>query len=103
METFGPLLPIVRVASADAAVAAANATAYGLGAYIFTRDTVAGGRLARCMATGGVVVNVVFLQGLHSAVPAGGHRASGVGRTGGKEGLLAWLASIKMIHYIKSI
>jgi len=90
VETFGPLLPIVRVASADAAVAAANATAYGLSAYIFTADTAAGGRLARRMATGGVVINDVFLHGLHSAVPFGGRRASGVGRTGGKEGLLGW-------------
>lgn len=94
-ETFGPVLPIVRVSSAEEAVAAANATEFGLGGYVFTRDTAPGGlgdRLARQLVTGGVVLNDCVIQVVHSAVPFGGRRASGSGRTGGKEGLLGFTA-----------
>lgn len=92
-ETFGPVLPIVRVPSAEAAVAAANDTAFGLGGYLFTRDAAPGGagdRLARQLRTGGAVVNDVFLQAFHTGVPFGGTRSSGCGRTGGREGLLGF-------------
>ncbi|GAB0498306.1 hypothetical protein MMPV_009647 [Pyropia vietnamensis] len=94
-ETFGPVLPIMRVPTPEAGVAAANATEFGLGGYIFTRDTKPGGmgdRLARQMETGGVVVNDTMLQFIHSGVPFGGRRSSGTGRTGGKEGLLEFTA-----------
>ncbi|KAK1859081.1 hypothetical protein I4F81_001679 [Pyropia yezoensis] len=94
-ETFGPVLPIMRVPTAEAGVAAANATEFGLGGYVFTRDTQPGGmgdRLAREMVTGGVVVNDTLLQFLHSGLPFGGRRSSGTGRTGGKEGLLGFTA-----------
>lgn len=95
-ETFGPVLPIVRVPSPEAGVAAANATEYGLGGYIFTRDTQPGGtgdRLARQLVTGGVVVNDTMLQAAHTGLPFGGRRSSGTGRTGGKEGLLGFTAT----------
>lgn len=92
-ETFGPVLPIVRVPSAEAAVAAANDTSFGLGGYIFTGDAAPGGagdRLARQLQTGGVVLNDVFLQAFHTGVPFGGTRSSGRGRIGGREGLLGF-------------
>lgn len=94
-ETFGPVLPIVRVPTAEAGIAAANATDFGLGGYVFSRDTQPGGtgdRLARQMMTGGVVVNDTLQQFLHSGLPFGGRRSSGTGRTGGKEGLLGFTA-----------
>lgn len=94
-ETFGPVLPIVRVPTAEAGIAAANATEFGLGGYVFSRDTQPGGtgdRLARQMVTGGVVVNDTLQQFLHSGLPFGGRRSSGTGRTGGKEGLLGFTA-----------
>lgn len=95
-ETFGPVLPIVRVPSPEAGVAAANATEFGLGGYVFTRDTQPGGmgdRLARQLVTGGVVVNDTLLQAAHTGLPFGGRRSSGTGRTGGKEGLLGFTAT----------
>lgn len=92
-ETFGPVLPIMRVATAEEGVAAANASPFGLGGYIFTSDTApsgAGEGLARQLVTGGACLNDVFLQAFHTGVPFGGRRASGVGRTGGKAGMLAF-------------
>lgn len=92
-ETFGPVLRILRVPTAQAAVAAANDSSLGLGGYVFTGDTAEGGlgeRLAGELATGGVVVNDTLLQFVHSGVPFGGRRGSGVGRTGGREGMLAF-------------
>jgi acyl-CoA reductase-like NAD-dependent aldehyde dehydrogenase len=49
-ETFGPVLPVVRVGDADEAVQRANASAYGLGAAVFARrraDPLARARCAR--------------------------------------------------------
>lgn len=89
-ETFGPVLPILRVPSADAAVAAANDTPFGLGGYVFTAHPRAGDRLARRLRTGGAVVNDTFLHAFHPGVPFGGRGASGSGRTGGREGLLGF-------------
>ncbi|GAB0492686.1 hypothetical protein MMPV_003954 [Pyropia vietnamensis] len=92
-ETFGPVLPIVRVSTAEEGVAAANDSAFGLGSYVFTQDTLPGGagdRLARRLQTGGAVVNDMFLQAFHTDAPFGGVRSSGCGRTGGREGLLGF-------------
>ena len=46
-ETFGPTLPIMKVADAEEAVRLANDSPYGLGASVFTRDTERGEAIAR--------------------------------------------------------
>ncbi|MGI8848409.1 MAG: NAD-dependent succinate-semialdehyde dehydrogenase [Candidatus Dormibacteria bacterium] len=77
-ETFGPLAAIMRVADEDAALAAANASHYGLGGNIWTSDSDRGIRLARRMETGGVFINGMT----HSdpRLPFGGVKRSGYGR-----------------------
>ena len=50
-ETFGPTLPIMKVADADEAVRLSNDSAYGLGASVFTRDTGRGEEIARQLAS----------------------------------------------------
>jgi len=56
-EVFGPVAPLVRVQSADEALAHANASPYGLQAAVFTADIRRAFSLARRLEVGGVVIN----------------------------------------------
>jgi acyl-CoA reductase-like NAD-dependent aldehyde dehydrogenase len=77
-ETFGPLAAVMRVSSADQAIAAANDSVFGLGGNIWTGDEERGTALARRMESGGVFVNGMT----HSdpRIPFGGIKESGYGR-----------------------
>ncbi len=86
-ETFGPLLPVVRVKDADEAIALANASEFGLSASIWSADTARAARLAERIEAGTVVINdSVVIAGM-ADVPHGGVKQSGIGRTHGKAGL----------------
>jgi aminomuconate-semialdehyde/2-hydroxymuconate-6-semialdehyde dehydrogenase len=66
-------------------VEAANGTAYGLSATIWTRNLGRAHRLAESIAAGTVWINCWMLRDLR--VPFGGTKSSGVGREGGEEAL----------------
>jgi succinate-semialdehyde dehydrogenase/glutarate-semialdehyde dehydrogenase len=85
-EIFGPVAPIVSFSDEADAIARANATEYGLMAYVFTRDLARGLRVAEALESGMVGLN----RGLVSdpAAPFGGVKQSGIGREGGHHGLL---------------
>jgi acyl-CoA reductase-like NAD-dependent aldehyde dehydrogenase len=86
-ETFGPLLPVVRVKDAEEAIALANATEFGLSASIWSADTARAARLARRIEAGTVVVNDSVVSAGMADVPHGGVKQSGTGRTHGMAGL----------------
>jgi succinate-semialdehyde dehydrogenase/glutarate-semialdehyde dehydrogenase len=88
-ETFGPVAAVARVRSDDEAVAVANATSYGLAAYVFGRDLERCLRIAERLEAGGVGVNVNDVTELQA--PFGGWKESGFGRELGPEGLHACL------------
>jgi succinate-semialdehyde dehydrogenase/glutarate-semialdehyde dehydrogenase len=85
-EIFGPVAPIVTFGEEGEVVALANATEYGLMAYVYTRDLARGLRVAEALESGMVGLN----RGLVSdpAAPFGGVKQSGIGREGGHHGLL---------------
>lgn len=84
-ETFGPVLPIVRVESADEAVEAANSTVFGLGSAVFAKE---GAReIADRIRAGMTAVNSVLAFAAIPALPFGGIGDSGFGRIHGDEGL----------------
>lgn len=86
-ETFGPILPILRVANEAEALRLANDSAYGLSANVWTRDAAKGLRLAKQIDSGSVCVNDSSVTyGAHEA-PFGGRKASGVGQVHGEEGI----------------
>jgi succinate-semialdehyde dehydrogenase / glutarate-semialdehyde dehydrogenase len=84
-ETFGPVAAITSVHSDEDAIALANATPYGLAAYVFGRDVERCLRIAERLEAGGVGVNVNDVTELQA--PFGGWKESGLGRELGPEGL----------------
>jgi acyl-CoA reductase-like NAD-dependent aldehyde dehydrogenase len=86
-ETFGPTLPIMRVADADEALRLANDSPYGLGAAIFTRDAARGQQLARRIEAGAVCINDALVNYLAVELPMGGWKASGLGTRHGAAGI----------------
>lgn len=84
-ETFGPVAPIQTFRDTDEAVTAANATEYGLAAYVFTRDLSTALQVGDCLEAGIVVINRSAPSGVE--FPQGGVKQSGTGLEGGPEGL----------------
>jgi succinate-semialdehyde dehydrogenase/glutarate-semialdehyde dehydrogenase len=83
-ETFGPVAPVVEIASLDEAIRLANDSPYGLLSAIFTRDLAQGLRYADEVKTGWVNINDSSNY-WESHLPFGGRAgtASGIGRVGG--------------------
>ncbi|HEX2680491.1 MAG TPA: aldehyde dehydrogenase family protein, partial [Candidatus Dormibacteraeota bacterium] len=77
-ETFGPVAAVTRVADEAAAIRAANRSAYGLGAAVWTRDRARGERIARELEVGSVFVNGLVKS--DPRLPFGGVKRSGYGR-----------------------
>jgi acyl-CoA reductase-like NAD-dependent aldehyde dehydrogenase len=86
-ETFGPTLPIMKVADADEAVRLANDSPYGLGASVFSRDTAHGEEVARRVDAGAVCVNDAIINYTALELPMGGHKESGLGTRHGAGGI----------------
>lgn len=86
-ETFGPVIPVVAVSSVEEAIAKANASSYGLSAYVFTRNPTRAREVARQLQAGTVVVNDGPLTHGMPELPWGGVKASGVGHTHSDDGL----------------
>jgi len=76
-EFFGPVSMVFRVADEDEAVAVANASRYGLGGSVFSRDTARGERVARRIEAGMVFVN--HPTAVKADIPFGGVKVSGYG------------------------
>jgi acyl-CoA reductase-like NAD-dependent aldehyde dehydrogenase len=91
-ETFGPTLPIMKVADADEAVRLANDTPYGLGASVFTRDTERGEQIARRIDAGAANVNDAMINYTALELPMGGAKASGLGSRHGAGGIRKYAA-----------
>jgi acyl-CoA reductase-like NAD-dependent aldehyde dehydrogenase len=91
-ESFGPLMPIMRVKDVEEALRLANDSRYGLSASIFSRNLRRAEKLATRIDTGDVSINrAQFVTGTPS-LPMGGQRESGIGRRNGPEGLLKFTA-----------
>ncbi|WP_454194731.1 aldehyde dehydrogenase family protein [Nocardia sp. Marseille-Q1738] len=87
-ETFGPTLPVMKVADEAEAIRLANDSVYGLSASVWTGDKERGARIARQLEAGAVNINDVFANLFSYALPMGGWGLSGFGaRWGGANGV----------------
>ncbi|NBE97449.1 aldehyde dehydrogenase family protein [Nonomuraea sp. KC401] len=86
-ETFGPTITVRRTRDAHEALELANASAYGLGGTVFSRNARRATELARSMRTGMTAINSVISFAGVPALPFGGMGDSGFGRIHGADGL----------------
>lgn len=89
-ETFGPVLPIAKVASVDEAIRMANEHQYGLNGSVWTRDVTKGLDVASRLHCGQATVNDLITSVGNPALPFGGVKNSGFGRYHGPDGLLTF-------------
>jgi len=87
-EIFGPVAVLVPFTDAQEAIELANATPYGLVAYVYTSDLKTGLQVSEKLESGMIALN----RGLVSdpAAPFGGVKQSGLGREGSSHGLLEY-------------
>jgi aspartate-semialdehyde dehydrogenase len=88
-ETFGPVAAISVFDTEEEVVARANATNYGLVAYVVTENGARQLRLSRALEYGMVAINRVKITG--GPVPFGGWKQSGLGREGSRHGMEAFM------------
>jgi len=86
-ETFGPVLPIMRVADAEEALRVANDSTLGLSGSVWSGDAARGRAIARRLQSGSVCVNDVLVNYFCVEAPLGGVKQSGLGYRHGPEGL----------------
>ncbi len=89
-EVFGPVLAVTPFDTEEEAIALANGTSYGLGAYIHTENLRRAHYVASQMQAGMVQVNGSG-EGMQPFAPFGGMKQSGYGRLGGEQGLHEFL------------
>ena len=88
-EIFGPVAPVRGFDDEDEAIAAANATEYGLVAYVYTSDVKRAFRVIEKLETGMIGLNQGMVS--NAGAPFGGIKHSGFGREGGPEGIREYL------------
>lgn len=90
-ETFGPVAPLFRFEGEGEGevIEMANATVFGLAAYVFTDDRRRIRRLSEALETGMVGVNTGLIS--NEVAPFGGVKQSGLGREGSRHGIEDYL------------
>ncbi len=86
-EIFGPVLPLMKVADEEEAIALANDSNLGLMAYVFTDDRKKGQRIAERIEAGMVMINDCLIVYGAPETPWQGIKQSGIGRTHSDDGL----------------
>ena len=93
-EIFGPVLSVIPAADEQDAIRLANDTIYGLNASVFTNDADRARAVAGQLRSGTVGHNNFRTD---FGMAFGGFKQSGIGREGGKEGLLPFLETKTVI------
>lgn len=87
-EIFGPVLSLIPAEDEEDMIRIANASNFGLNGSVLTHDVDAAYRIGRRVRTGGFGQNGLRMD---FGLPYGGFKQSGIGREGGREGLMPYL------------
>jgi acyl-CoA reductase-like NAD-dependent aldehyde dehydrogenase len=93
-EIFGPVLSVIAAADEEDAIRVANDTIYGLNSAVFTPDPDRARAVAGKLRAGTVGMNSFRTD---FGIAFGGFKQSGIGREGGKEGLVHFLETKTVI------
>jgi len=96
-ETFGPVTPILGIESLEEAWNIANASRYGLSAYVFSRDYGTVMRTVNELDFGEIYVNRTLGESIHAH--HAGYKESGIGGEDGKWGLLRYTQVKTAYHH----
>ncbi len=88
-ETFGPVAPLFRFETESEAIDMANATEFGLAAYLYSRDAARIWRVSGAIESGMVGINCGLIS--NEVAPFGGIKQSGIGREGSQYGIEEFL------------
>lgn len=86
-ETFGPVIPVMKLPDEGSMIREANRSHLGLLGYVFTKDVEHGRALAEQIRAGTVMINDVLAAQAMAETPWGGVKQSGLGHTHGDDGL----------------
>jgi succinate-semialdehyde dehydrogenase/glutarate-semialdehyde dehydrogenase len=96
-ETFGPILPIMRVRDEEEAIRLANDSRYGLAANVWTRSRARGVEIARRIESGSVCVNDMAMTYGAPEAPFGGRKESGVGFVNGEASVRGYCHALPIL------
>jgi acyl-CoA reductase-like NAD-dependent aldehyde dehydrogenase len=102
-EVFGPVLSVMAFHDEEEAIRIANKTIYGLSAILWTKDLGRAHRVTQRVNVGWIVVNATHKPTGgpgEGALPAGGHKQSGLGVEGGIEGLEAYTTQTAVQFFV---
>jgi succinate-semialdehyde dehydrogenase/glutarate-semialdehyde dehydrogenase len=95
-ETFGPVAALFEFRQESEVIQRANATPFGLAAYIFTKDVNRAFRVSESLESGMVGVNTGIISS--AVAPFGGVKESGLGREGSHHGIDEFL-EVQTLHF----
>lgn len=87
-ETFGPIMPIVKVRDEAEAIRLANDSEFGLAASVWSKNQARAKRVADQIQAASIIINDSIAQFGIPMLPFGGVKNSGIGSTHGREGVL---------------
>jgi acyl-CoA reductase-like NAD-dependent aldehyde dehydrogenase len=90
-EQFCPAVPVATYRDVEDAIARANATIYGFGGSVWSRDIGRAAGLAQRLQAGAVFVNTHGTESVNRKLPYGGVKQSGIGRRAGIEGMREYM------------
>ena len=88
-ETFGPVAPIITFDTEEEVLTMANDTHYGLAAYVYTHNLSLAMRMFEGLRFG--IIGINDINPTAAAAPFGGMKESGMGREGGRDGIVEYL------------
>lgn len=96
-ETFGPVTPILGIETIEEAIDVANASRYGLSAYLFSRDYPTVMKTVNELDFGEIYINRTLGESIHAH--HAGYKESGIGGEDGKWGLLRYTQVKTAYHH----